>query len=435
MKTIKVFTAFSGYESQMMGLERLKEVYQELSFELVGWCEIDENAIASHNAVYPQYANRHYPDISEIDWSKVPEFDLFVYSSCCQDISRAGNQKGVKEGSGTRSALLWYCLKGIKIKKPKYCLLENVASFTDFKFVEDLQDWEDCVNDCGYNSYIKTLIAANYNVPQNRDRVFMVSIREDIEQEFYFPKRVELTKKAVDLLEETPDSKYYYAEEDVLKFLCVMCGKNIPDGYETTRKMETQTVNGKILSQIITPTYGGGIIPTLLAGGGDGASWQNGLGKRTMPIVLELWESSEHKYVDYKAIIAAAKVRKEDGRYTGLKKSAPAIKDALDGLKSNQFFRLRKMTPVEYLRFQDVSEDDIYRLTKPRETLEIEGYDEKEIGKLLSVEIENKQGKLVRKAIRNTDADLWKQAGNSIAVGVLTALFKELFRPVASEQN
>lgn len=81
---IRVFTAFSGYDSQCMALDRLG-----IDYGLVGWSEIEKNAIEAHNAVYPQWTDRNYGDISKIDWMKVPDFDLFTYSFPCQDISSA----------------------------------------------------------------------------------------------------------------------------------------------------------------------------------------------------------------------------------------------------------------------------------------------------------------------------------------------------------
>lgn len=75
---IRVFTTFSGYDSQCVALERLG-----LEYELVGWSEIDKYAIDAHNALFPQYAERNYGDIRSIDWSQVPDFDLFTYSSPC----------------------------------------------------------------------------------------------------------------------------------------------------------------------------------------------------------------------------------------------------------------------------------------------------------------------------------------------------------------
>ena len=93
---LKVFTAFSGYDSQCMALDRLG-----IGYDLVGWSEIDKYAIQAHNAVYPQYRDRNFGDICHIDWAKVPDFDLFTYSFPCTDISTAGKQAGLEKGSGT----------------------------------------------------------------------------------------------------------------------------------------------------------------------------------------------------------------------------------------------------------------------------------------------------------------------------------------------
>ena len=80
---LKVFTAFSGYDSQCMALERLKENYPWFDYELVGWSEIDEPAIASHNAVFPEATDKNLGDISKVNWKEVEDFDLFTYSSPC----------------------------------------------------------------------------------------------------------------------------------------------------------------------------------------------------------------------------------------------------------------------------------------------------------------------------------------------------------------
>ena len=93
---IRVFTSFSGYDSQCMALDRIG-----IDYDLVGWSEIDRYAIAAHNAIYPQYADRNYGDISRIDWARAPDFDLLTYSYPCQDFSSAGHQKGGERGSGT----------------------------------------------------------------------------------------------------------------------------------------------------------------------------------------------------------------------------------------------------------------------------------------------------------------------------------------------
>ena len=142
MKT-RVFTAFSGYDSQCLALKRLKEYFPDFDYELVGWSEIDANAIKAHDALFPDAIGRNYGDISKINWEDVPDFDLFTMSSPCQDFSQAGLQRGGDEGSGTRSSLLWECSRAIEVKRPKYILFENVAALVSRKFIKGFNKWQE----------------------------------------------------------------------------------------------------------------------------------------------------------------------------------------------------------------------------------------------------------------------------------------------------
>lgn len=200
--TLKVFTAFSGYDSQCMALDRMK-----INYELVGWSEIDKYAIMAHNAIYPQYKDRNFGDISKIDWENVPDFDLFTYSFPCTDISSAGQQKGLEEGSGTRSGLLWECKKAIELKRPKYLLMENVKALTQKKFLPYLHKWHSFLTEMRYTNFTQILNSKNFGVPQNRERVFMVSILGDAW--FDFPKPFQSDKKLKDLLYEPINNKYF----------------------------------------------------------------------------------------------------------------------------------------------------------------------------------------------------------------------------------
>lgn len=209
---LRVFTAFSGYDSQCMALDRIG-----IPYELVGWSEIDKYAIQAHNAVYPQYADRNYGDISQIDWEKVPDFDLFTYSFPCTDISNAGVQKGLEEGSGTRSSLLWECKKTIEIKRPKYLMMENVKALVSAKFLPFYKKWEQWLAEMGYDNHCKVMNAKDYGVPQNRERIFIISILGD--QNFKFPEPFPLEKRLKDVLEDKVAEKYYLSEKAVEGFL------------------------------------------------------------------------------------------------------------------------------------------------------------------------------------------------------------------------
>ena len=223
---LRVFTAFSGYDSQCLALNRLG-----IDYDLVGWSEIDPAAIKAHNALFPQYEERNYGDISKIDWSQVPDFDLFTYSSPCTDFSNAGAQAGGEEGSGTRSSLLWECRKTILAKKPKYLLFENVKALVSDKFLYLFEKWCKELESYGYANYYQVLNSKDYGVPQSRERIFMVSIlKTDDEPDPYyeFPRPVPLTKCVEDILEEKKKKKYYMKQEVTDRYIDIM-NQEYPD--------------------------------------------------------------------------------------------------------------------------------------------------------------------------------------------------------------
>ena len=214
---IRVFTAFSGYDSQCMALDMLKSNFPDFDYELVGWSEIDSNAIMAHNAVYPQWADRNAGDITKIDWEGQPDFDLFTYSYPCTDISSAGLQRGLSKGSGTRSSLLWECEKAIRIKRPKYLLMENVSALVTQKFIGEYHKWLNILEGYGYSNFGKVMNAKDYGIPQNRERIFLVSILG--EEDFCFPNEIPLELRLKDLLEDDVDDKYVLSDKIIDGFL------------------------------------------------------------------------------------------------------------------------------------------------------------------------------------------------------------------------
>ena len=230
---LRVFTAFSGYDSQCLALNVLrgdpdnpnihsKDEYMYIfNYELVGWSEIDKYAIQAHNALFPQWSDRNFGDISKIDWNRVPDFDLFTYSSPCQDFSQAGKQMGAERGSGTRSSLLWECERAIQIKRPKYLLFENVAAVVSKKFIDLFQEWQRTLEDMGYTNFTAVLNAKTHGyptpVPQNRKRVFMVSIL-DCDKPYVFPEEQPLTQRLADILEPVVDDSYYLSQDSIDMF-------------------------------------------------------------------------------------------------------------------------------------------------------------------------------------------------------------------------
>lgn len=229
---LRCFYAFAGYNSQKMALKRLAEHFQEFHHVCVGWSEIDANAIKANNAVFPEDADKNFGDISKIDWEQVPDFDLFTYSFPCQSISSSGKQEGLEEGSGTRSSLLWECKKAIEIKKPRFLMMENVKALTQKKFQPYLKKWQTWLYHQGYENFTQVLNATDYGCPQNRERVFMISILltdSEPNPSFYFPKKMKLERRIKDILEPTVDESFYLSDKAMEYFCRVNNGLNGSD--------------------------------------------------------------------------------------------------------------------------------------------------------------------------------------------------------------
>lgn len=235
-KKINVVTLCSGYDSQMIAMEMLHNFAslqgKKFDYELKAWAEFDpeskaklENqpAVKAHNLNFPQWADRNVGDMTTADWSKIDVgegIDLLTYSTPCQSISVAGKRAGIKKGSGTRSAVLWSTENAIRALKPKFLLQENVAALIDSTNWPDFVEWYNTVKACGYHSYYQILNAKNYGVPQNRARVFMVSVRDDVcKEQYQFPKPFKLEKCIADILQENVADTYFLKPESVIAFL------------------------------------------------------------------------------------------------------------------------------------------------------------------------------------------------------------------------
>ncbi|WP_192797792.1 DNA cytosine methyltransferase [Bacillus toyonensis] len=202
MSKLRVFEGFSGIGTQSMALKRLG-----VDYEVVGIAEIDKFAIQSYMAIHGETKN--YGDISKIDPTELPDMDLFTYSFPCQDLSISGKQRGMSEG--TRSGLLYECEKVITAKKPKYLLLENVKNLISKKFLPEFNAWVDWLSTQGYCNRGEVLNSKDFGIPQNRERVFLVSNSNG--DPYSFPDPIPLETKLKDILEEEVDDKYYLPHE------------------------------------------------------------------------------------------------------------------------------------------------------------------------------------------------------------------------------
>ena len=207
---IKLLSLFTGIGAFEKALERLN-----IKYDLVGFSEIDKHAIKSYCAIHNVTEDKNYGDISKINENELPDFDIMTWGFPCQDISIAGKLKGIKEGE-TRSGLYYEGYRILKTKKPKVSIIENVKNLTSKRFKNEFDSILKELSDLGYNNYWQVLNAKDYGIPQNRERVFIISIRKDIDNgKFIFPEKIQLQLKLKDLLEEVVDNKYYLTEKGI----------------------------------------------------------------------------------------------------------------------------------------------------------------------------------------------------------------------------
>ena len=199
MQKIRVLELFAGVGACSKALERLG-----IPCEIVDAVEVDKYAIKSFNAVHG--TNFEPQDIK--NWDKDIKVDLIMHGSPCQDFSVAGRGAGGDEGSGTRSSLLYETLRIVDKLRPKYVIWENVKNLLSKKHIHNWEAYAKRMEEMGYKNYHKILNAKDYGIPQNRERVFTISVRER-EREYEWPSPISLERKLKDMLEPEVDEKYY----------------------------------------------------------------------------------------------------------------------------------------------------------------------------------------------------------------------------------
>lgn len=409
MKKITVNELFAG-----IGAFRKALINQNIPHEIVGISEIDKYAIKSYEAMYGE--TRNYGDISKVE--RLDYADLWTYGFPCQDISLAGDMKGIVKGE-TRSGLLHEVERLLEVAKeegtlPKFLIMENVKNLVSKKFIGDFQRWIERLSGFGYSTFWKVLVASDYGIPQRRERVFAVSVRKD-KGGYEFPTPIPLEKKFRDFLEMEVEEKYFLKKEtfEYLKNHSEECRvKGLGYRFNPAVRDECEIAN-TITTEIGKLRLGDNFI-------------QEKNCKQVGKLVGDKWKNRENISRVYDADSLCPTITAGGGGHHEVKIVVPeATKkgyaiaeqgDSIDIAYINQNKRRargdkeRAHTITTSPQIGTLTEHGVRKLT-PRECWRLMGFTDSDFDKAQEV---------------CSDTQLYKQAGNSIVVQVLEGILKKL---------
>ena len=328
-------------------------------------------------------------DINKIEFLSYA--DLWTISFPCQSISVAGKMKGLKPDSGTRSSLLWENIRLLKRAKddgtlPKYLMFENVKNLVSKKFIDDFNNLLGVLDELGFNSYWEVLNAKDCGVPQNRERVFVISIRKDIDKgKFEFPKPFDTGIRLKDIIDRNVDEKYYLSkdiqEQFVLNIEKYDSKNNI--GYIPKEQIPTDNTLNDCIQVGDLNHYNYDEMNRVYSKEGCCPTLRTMQGGDRQPRVLEpINPEPDGMCRTIKA--QYAKTSKANFEYTGTYEAT--------GVREN--FRIRKLTPTECWKLMGLTENDCSKV----------------------------------KAMGIADSQLYKQAGNGIVANCVELLAEHLYK-------
>jgi len=216
------------------------------SYELVNFCEFDKDTAQSYCTIHNINAGLNLGDILEVDETKLEDFNWIVGGSPCQSFSIAGKQEGAKWAckdcgeeynplklhyanrntcpkcgsknidKKTTSSLIVEYLRIIQVKKPNVIMFENVKNLVGKKFKGTFDLFYNELNEYGYNCYYKVLNAKDYGVPQNRERIYLIGIKKELDNgKFKFPTEFDNGLRLRDFMNSEVESKYYLSRDKV----------------------------------------------------------------------------------------------------------------------------------------------------------------------------------------------------------------------------
>ena len=388
---LKILELFGGIGACSKALERLG-----IDYEIADYVEIDKYAVKSFNAIH----NTNFEPQDVCKWDKDIEVDLVMHGSPCQDFSLAGNQAGGDEGSGTRSSLMYETIRIVEKLKPKYVIWENVKNVISKKHKHNFDNYCNKMNELGYRNYAQVLNAKDYGIPQNRERVFTISIRKDIDKDFQFPPKQKLKLKLKDMLEDEVEEKYYLSDEQCKLIQAQLNNKStlLIDNCQARREGKPREYNN------ISPTISARDYKEprcIQIGNLEGGKWN------------KINESCRRVYSEEGL---SPTIHTCQGGNT-----EPKVIGGVGGKKSNngtQWYQQDRIydnnvglsLSTTALPYYPDKELRIRKLT-PKECWRLMGFDDEDFDKASKV---------------NSNTQLYKQAGNSIVVNVLEGILKEL---------
>ena len=459
---IKYLSLFSGIGAFEKALKN-----NSIDYELVGFSEIDKYATKSYCAVHGVDESLNLGDVSKIDLDKLKEIgdiDLITHGSPCQDFSIAGRLAGGDKGSGTRSSLMWCTVDIVEAVKPKYVVWENVKNLLSAKNRHNFDGYLEIMDKLGYNSYYKILNAKNYGIPQNRERVFTISIRKDLGLNYEFPVEIELTKKLKDVLEKNVDEKYYLSDKLIAGLIA-----NTERQKAKGNGFAFETTDGDGVAKTVTTRVGAcrsgdnyiQVVGKLDIKGHDCVKRVYS-GEGLAPTLTDMQGGNRQpKIIVDEPVIAASRGRNPDkpgDRTPGipteqrLEINKQGISNTITTVQKDNYviepcLKIKEATKAGYkeayagdgvnisgrMKYQRgnvqkemtqtlmangsergvVTPDMRIRKLTPRECWRLMGFEDTDFDKA--------------QAVPTSDTQLYKQAGNSIVVNVLEAVFKNLF--------
>jgi DNA (cytosine-5)-methyltransferase 1 len=381
MNKLRVLELFAGIGACSKALEKLG-----IEHEIVDAVEIDKYAVKSFNAIH----NTNFEPQDITQWDKDIEVDLVMHGSPCQDFSLAGLQAGGDEGSGTRSSLMYETIRIVEKLKPKYVIWENVKNLLSKKHKHNFDAYIETMEKLGYKNYYQVLNAKDYGIPQNRERVFTISIRNDIDKEFVFPEKQELKLRLKDMLEDEVDEKYYLSDRITSFFIY-----NEQQQIEKGNGFRFNVTDGNVVAKTITTRAGSRMDDNFI---GDKEMYKNAyirdFGSRGRVQKDSIQTLTTQNNLGVCVLGNYSPSGHEASRIVDNEGIAPTVKENHGTVTATQDqLRIRKLTPKECWRLM--------------------GFDDSDYDKASQV---------------NSNAQLYKQAGNSIVVNVLMAIFNELLK-------